>query len=130
VIVNWLFCVPFLVFFHEAGHYAFGRRDGARFKVVKWFGIPTVGVGFCAVNMTVFDYLALLFAGFAFSLPFVFLASFVSLKLMLLLFFTAFGLALVDFYYFFELLFFVCLGEAGLQDRLDSVIGFNLKVFK
>jgi len=130
VILDLLFSIPFVAFFHEAGHYAFGRRDGARLKVVKWFGIPTIGVSLCPANMTVFDYLALLFAGFAFSLPVVLLTSFVSLKLMLVLFLVAFGFALADFYFFFRLLFEVVVGNAGLEDRVYSVVDFNLKVFE
>ena len=131
--MNWvlfLFAIPFVVFFHEAGHYAFSRRDGARFCIVESLGIPTIGVRFNPVNMSVFDYLVLLFAGFAFSLPVVFLVSFVSLKLMLCLFFIAFGLSLVDFYYFFRVLVKVCFGNVSLQDRMDSVFKYNLKVFE
>lgn len=130
MIVLFLLAIPLVVFFHEAGHYAFGRRDGARFCVVKCLGLPALGVRVCSANMSVFDYLAFCFAGFAFSLPLVFLASFVSLKLMLWLFFIALGMASVDFYYFFRVLYEVCVGKAFLQDRIDSVIGFNLKVFE
>lgn len=125
--IDWLLMgllVFALVLFHEGGHYSLTRRDGA--KLTSFYGNPAVK--HFDNYLSVFDILMVRMAGFAFSLPVVFLAIMLfGLGEGLIFALAAVGLASFDFIMFFIMLAMTLIKKKKLSDSFSEVIKGDLR---